>query len=70
MFFGASSFDSDLSQWQTGKVTNMSMMFCDASSFNSDLSQWQSGNVTNMMGMFHMATSLQEIPSWYTRFIS
>jgi surface protein len=65
MFSYASSFTSDLSQWQTGKVTDMGWMFDGASSFDSDLSKWQTGNVIDMHNMFLGATSLQKRPTWY-----
>ena len=45
MFFGASSFNSDLSNWDVSNVTNMSAMFKLASSFNQDLSEWNVSNV-------------------------
>ena len=66
MFWDASSFNSDLSQWQTGKVTDMGGMFNWASSFNSDLSQWQTGKVTDMIGMFNgSGIDSQAHPRWY-----
>ena len=40
MFEGASAFNSDLSNWNTENVTNISYMFNGASAFNSDLSSW------------------------------
>jgi len=40
MFFNASSFTSDLSEWQTGNVTNMDRMFEDADSMYSNLPDW------------------------------
>ena len=52
MFKGASSFTSDLSKWQVGKVTNMNAMFEYADKFDSDLSQWQVGKVTSMAYIF------------------
>jgi len=68
MFFNASSFTSDLSEWQTGKVENMSCMFAHALSFNSDLSKWETGRCpTNMHGMFMGTAALQRVPQWYTR---
>jgi surface protein len=64
MFSGASAFTSDLSRWQTGKVTNMSYMFASASAFTSDLSQWQTGKVKDMREMLDRS-GMQERPSWY-----
>ena len=67
MFYGASSFTSDLSAWQTGQVTNMCGMFYGASSFTSDLSVWQTGQVTNMCGMFYDASSFtSDLSAWQT----
>ena len=34
MFFGASAFNGNIGSWDTGKVTNMSLMFNNASAFN------------------------------------
>jgi surface protein len=67
MFFGTSSFTSDLSAWQTGQVTNMSRMFAFASSFTSDLSAWQTGQVTDMCRMFFGASSFtSDLSAWQT----
>ena len=46
MFSGASSFNSDLSDWDVSGVRDMSGMFNGASSFNSDLSDWDVSGVT------------------------
>ena len=40
MFCDATSFNGDLSRWDTGKVKKMADMFHDATSFNGDLSKW------------------------------
>jgi surface protein len=48
MFYGASKFNSNISTWHVGLVTNMQYMFSLASSFNSDVSSWNVGRVSNM----------------------
>ncbi len=65
MFFGAKSFNQDLSSWDVSSVKDMSYMFCSASSFNGDISSWDVSNVTNMSHMFFGAKSFnQDISSW------
>ncbi len=62
-----SSFNEDLSRWQTGNVTNMSWMFSGARSFNRDLSKWQTGKVRDMEGMFWGASSFNsDLSKWDT----
>lgn len=39
-FFGASSYNRDLSNWDVGNVQDFEIMFKDASSFNQDLCEW------------------------------
>ena len=57
--FSAMTFNLNLSNWDTSKVTNMSYMFQDAghkaTSFNLDLldlSNWNTSKVTKMNSMF------------------
>ena len=38
MFFGAHSFNGDISPWDVSGVTDMSGVFAGASSFNGDIS--------------------------------
>jgi surface protein len=65
MFYGASSFNADISNWDVSNVTNMSNMFVNASSFNQDISNWNVGSVTNMSNMFAGASAFnQDINSW------
>ena len=51
-YFRASSFNGDISGWDTSSVENMSYMFYNASSFNGDMSNWDTSNVQNMSNMF------------------
>ena len=65
IFYGASSFISDLSEWSTGNVEFVQYMFCNAYSFNSDLSEWSTGKVESMDIMFCNAYSFNsDLSEW------
>ena len=66
--FGAkSTFDGDISKWDTGKVTTMNDMFYQASAFNQDIGDWNIAQVTTMRAMFASASAFnQDIGSWNT----
>ncbi len=67
VFKDKSSFNSDISFWDTSNVTNMSEMFDDASSFNQDIGDWNTSNVTDMSYMFFGASLFnKDIGSWNT----
>ena len=65
MFYGASSFNGDISSWNVSKVTDMSGMFSSATFFNQPLDSWDVSKVTTMNDMFFHAESFnQPLDSW------
>jgi surface protein len=65
MFYGASSFNSNISKWDVSSVTDMYGMFYGAASFNSDISRWDVSSVTNMYIMFNGAASFNsDVSNW------
>ena len=61
-------FNSDLSTWSVGRVTDMGYMFRGASAFNADISSWQVGAVEDISYMFNSATSFnQDLCQWGLR---
>ena len=52
-FGDKSTFDGDISKWNTGKVTDMDYMFYQASAFNQDIGSWNTAKVTDMRYMFY-----------------
>lgn len=55
--FNQSTFNGDVSDWNTQNVKNMNSMFVGATEFNQDVSNWDVSNVQNMGSMFLQATS-------------
>ena len=44
-------------------------MFYNCYNFNSDLSNWHVSGVGNLEDMFHNCKSLEQIPSWYKKYL-
>lgn len=65
MFKGASSFNGDISNWNTGSNTSLFRTFNHATSFDQDISGWDVSQVTNMQETFALANSFnQNISAW------
>ena len=56
MFSNCTSFNQDLSAWDTSNIVAMAGMFA-GSAFNQDISSWNVSNVTSFLGMFRDATA-------------
>ncbi len=65
MFANATSFNSNINNWDVSNVTDMSNMFTGATSFNQPLDQWDTSSVTDMSMMFWQAERFnQPIGDW------
>jgi surface protein len=71
LFYGATSFNGDVGNWNTSNVIDMSNMFDGAISFDQPIGDWNTSNVTDMRGMFGGASSFsQSIGDWSTSNVS
>ena len=69
--FVESSFNEDISSWDTSNVTDMSSMFGAATNFNQDIGGWDTVNVTNMDYMFYGTDAFnQDLSSWTVDFVT
>jgi surface protein len=60
--FYHSSFNSDISNWNTSNVKFIKSMFYH-SQFNHDISNWNIDNVKDISSMFE-SSNITEIPKW------
>ena len=66
LFISKSTFNLDISAWDTSNVETMTQMFY-GTAFNQDISDWNTSKVTSMSYMFNTATAFdQNIGSWDT----
>ncbi len=64
-FGSKSSFNGDISGWDTSQVTTMESMFMEASAFNQNIGKWDTSQVINMEQMFYRASAFnQDISGW------
>ena len=67
MFYFATAFNGDLSEWDTSAVTDMSSMLWAATDFNRDISRWDTSAVTSMTAMFSGADAFNgDLSNWNT----
>ena len=52
-FGSKSTFNGNISKWNTAKVTTMYAMFIAASAFNQDIGSWNTEKVTDMNRIFY-----------------
>ena len=66
IFMGATSFNSNISNWAVSHVKDMSRMFAYVSAFNGDISKWDVPRVITIMSrMVKAATSFNgDISKW------
>ena len=71
MFLNLSTFNHNISSFDTSRVTTMSGMFSGAAAFNQSIGSWCTGSVTNMSSMFSGATIFnQPIGNWNTSHVT
>ncbi len=67
LFNGDSTFNGDITQWNTSNVTNMQALFQE-SAFNKNIGDWDVSKVTNMGSMFNRTSAFnKDIGDWDTR---
>ena len=65
--FQSSTFNSDISFWDTSNVTSMQYMFSGVNSFNQDIGNWDTSKASDMSSMFKQAEAFnQDIGNWDT----
>ena len=66
MFYNASAFNGNISNWDTSDVTSFSAMFYISPNFNQDVSSWDVSSCTNFFFMFRQASNFSKnLAGWY-----
>ena len=59
MFFGATSMNGDVSDWDVSRVWHFRSMFNGASVFNGNLEKWNMSSANTTRGMFQDASTFE-----------
>lgn len=71
LFDTKTSFNDDISFWDTGNVVNFGSMFSNAVTFNQPIGNWDTSSATNMSFMFEDASDFnQDLTGWDTSSVS
>merc|ERR1719502_622496 len=54
------TFNEDISQWNTARVTDMRDMFRNAGSFDQPIGEWDTSGATTMKKMFYDAVAFDQ----------
>ena len=57
LFYKKTTFNGNISKWNTSNVINMISMFANAKHFNQPIENWDVSNIINMRSVFYKATS-------------
>ena len=64
---GMSSFNADISKWNTSKVTKLMYVFAKNKAFNADLSKWDTAQVTSFSHAFQETLAFNgDLSKWDT----